>query len=93
MENVEDKLSKTAYDFIMGSDNLINLEIVANVGTPEQASFSLVTRTDSEIMANFSNLPYLLYSDSDYQNPIATLDTYEGEKSLTLYTRLRSSGE
>jgi hypothetical protein len=93
VENVEDKLSKTAYDFIMGSDNLINLEIIANVGTPEQASYSLVTRTDSEIMANFSNLPYLLYSDSDYQNPIATLDTYEGEKSLTLYTRLRSSGE
>ena len=93
VENVEDNLNKTAYDIIMSSDNLINLEIIANVGTPEQATYSFVTRTDSQILAAFNNVTYLLYTDSACQNLVETLDAYKGEKSLTLYAKMMGSAE
>ncbi len=88
VENVENKFDKTAYETIMSSENLINLEIIANVGTSGQASYSFVTTTDSQILASFNDLTYLLYADSDCQNLVETLDAYSGEKSLTLYAKI-----
>lgn len=88
VENVENKFDKTAYDVIMNSENLINLEIVANFGTPEQASYSFVTTTDSQVLAAFNDITYLLYTDSACQNPVETLDAYKGEKHLTLYAKM-----
>lgn len=86
--NVESKFDKTAYDTILSSENLINLEIIANYGTPEQASYSFVTSTDSQILASFNNVTYLLYTDPECQNLVANLGAYKGEKTLTLYAKI-----
>jgi hypothetical protein len=72
----------------MGSDKRIGLEIIANYGTPEQASYNFVTTTDSMLLASFDDVTYLLYTDSACQNEVETLDAYEGEKSLTLYAKI-----
>ena len=85
--NVENKFDKTAYEIITSSENLINLEIIANFGTPEQASYSFVTTTDSQVLAAFNDVTYLLYTDSACQNMVETLDAYKGEKNLTLYAK------
>ena len=85
--NVENKFDKTAYEIITSSENLINLEIIANFGTPEQASYSFVTTTDSQVLAAFNDVTYLLYTDSACQNMVETLDVYKGEKNLTLYAK------
>lgn len=86
--NVIDKFDDTAYEIIMSSEDLINLEIIANVGTPEQASYRFVTTTDSQVWAAFNDVTYLLYTDSACQNMVETLDAYKGEKSLTLYAKI-----
>jgi hypothetical protein len=86
--NVENKFDTTAYDMIMVSENLINLEIIADVGTPEQKSYSFVTTTESQVIAAFNDVTYLLYTDSDCQNLVETLDAYKGEKNLTLYAKM-----
>lgn len=87
VEDIENKFDRTAYETIMSSENRINLEIIANVGTSEQASYSFVTTTDSQVVASFNNVTYLLYTDPDCHNLVETLDAYSGEKSLTLYAK------
>lgn len=88
VENIEKKFDKTSYEIIMGSERVINLEVIANVGTPEQTSYSFVTTTDSQVYAEFNNLTYLLYTDSACQNQVLSLDEYTGEKSMTLYAKI-----
>lgn len=88
VENIENKFDKTAYDNIMNSENRINLEIVANYGTPEQTSYSFVSTTDSQVYASFNNFTYLLYSDPACQNLVEVPDAYSGEESVTLYAKI-----
>lgn len=85
--NAEDTFETTAYEIVMASDKKINLEIIANYGTPEQTSYSFVSMTDSMVLASFNDLTYLLYTDPEYQNEVETLDAYEGQKNLTLYAK------
>lgn len=86
--DIENKLDKTCYEIITSSERVINLEIIANVGTPEQTSYSFVTTTDSQVYAEFNNLTYLLYTDPACQNLVLTLDEYTGEESMTLYAKI-----
>lgn len=86
--DIENKLDKTCYEIITSSERVINLEVIANVGTPEQTSYSFVATTDSQVYAEFNNLTYLLYTDSACQNLVLTLDEYTGEKSMTLYAKI-----
>ncbi len=88
VENIEKKFDKTCYEIITGSERVINLEVIANVGTPEQTSYSFVTTTDSQVYAAFNNVTYLLYTDPACQNLVMTLDEYTGEESMTLYAKI-----
>ena len=88
VENVEEKYASAAYATIMGSDDLINLEIIASYGTPEQTSYHFVTTTDSQVYAAFNDVTYLLYADPDCQSLVLTLDAYKGVESLTLYAKI-----
>lgn len=86
--DIENKLDKTCYEIITSSERVINLEIITNVGTSEQTSYSFVTTTDSLVYAEFNNLTYLLYTDPACQNLVMTLDDYSGQESLTLYAKI-----
>jgi hypothetical protein len=87
VENVQDKLDTTAYDTVMGSDKLIDLEIIVNAGAPEQASYPFVAPTDALVWAEFDDEVYLLYTDAACQNEVATLDAYSGRERVTLYAK------
>lgn len=93
VKDVESKFGKTAYEEITGSEKRIELEIVANIGTPEQKAYSFVTATDSQILATFNDVTYLLYADPECQSLVADLTDYEGEKTLTLYAKLYEAPE
>jgi hypothetical protein len=87
VEDINEKYFTTVYDTIKNSENAIELEIIANAGTAEEKSYSLITTTDSELAVFLGGEDYLLYSDAACQNALETLEAYKGEKSLTLYAK------
>lgn len=87
VEKVEEKFETNAYETIMSRDDLIDIEIIANVGTPDQKSYSLIAPANASVWAYLEQVAYFFYSDPECTKEVDTLNAYAGEKSLTLYAK------
>ena len=85
---VADVFDITMIEKVNNSEKRIDLEIMIGYNTAEQEAHSLVTTTDAILYALVNGEPYLLYTDTEFENAVTTLDAYEGAKAMTLYAKI-----
>ena len=87
VENVEEKFETNAYKNIMSREDLIDVEVIANFGTPEQKSYSFVAPANASVWGYLEQVAYYFYADPEYMNEVNDLTAYAGEKKITLYAK------
>ena len=85
---VDDVFDFTMLDAFASSPKRIDLEIVVDYNTENQKTYSFVAITNAILYVIIDSETYMLYTDSEFQNMVTTLEAYDGTKAMTLYTKL-----
>lgn len=83
--DVESKLGTTAYEIMMGSEHIIELEVIEGYNTPEQRTYNLTVPYDADLTLIIDKDFYALFSDVEHTNLVMTLEDFVGEEKVTLY--------
>lgn len=84
---VEDVFDFTLLDAFGGSPKRIDLEIVVGYNTEDQKTYSFVAISNAILYAVIDSETYMLYTDTEFQNEVTTLEAYDGTRSMTLYAK------
>ena len=89
---VEDYFSQPLIDEIYNNEKRIDIEVVVGSDV-EQKTYSFVATTDSQHVVVIENMPYDLYTDVECTDLVESLAEFEGQKSITLYSKVRFTEE
>ena len=85
--SVKEYFTPTLYDTIHNDEKKIKVEIILDYNTPEQKSYEFVTIPSALNIVYVDYSSYDLYTDSEYQNQVLTLEEISDVTNLKLYAK------